>query len=265
MKLLLSALLLFTSLLQAQNNTEILGKVLDDNEKPISGAKVSIIELSIDTISDENGNFKFENIEPKTYNFVATASGFEEDSKFNIIIKSAGNNDLIFNLKAVSNKLEEVKIVSNPFKRKKESPLSIQSLSPVEIATYPGGNNDIAKVVQTLPGVSGSVGGFRNDIIIRGGAPSENVFYLDGIEVPIINHFSTQGSGGGPQGILNVYFIEDVVLVPSSDDIMTGVGRIETVKGLFDEYYILLSKHWQIAKLSIENASRKEYYLIRYK
>ncbi len=216
MKLLLSALLLFTSLLQAQNNTEILGKVLDDNEKPISGAKVSIIELSIDTISDENGNFKFENIEPKTYNFVTTASGFEEDSKFNIIIKSAGNSDLIFNLKTVSNKLEEVKIVSNPFKRKKESPLSIQSLSPVEIATYPGGNNDIAKVVQTLPGVSGSVGGFRNDIIIRGGAPNENVYYLDAIEIPNINHFSTQGSAGGPVGLLNVSFIDGVTLSSSA-------------------------------------------------
>ena len=129
MKQLLFALLLFTSFIQAQNNTAILGKVLDDNEKPIEGAKISIIELSLNVLSDENGNFKFENIEPKTYNFVATASGFEEDSKFNIIIKSAGNSDLIFNLKPFSNKLEEVKIVSNPFKRKKESPLSIQSLS----------------------------------------------------------------------------------------------------------------------------------------
>jgi len=216
MKRLLFALLLFSSYLQAQNNTEILGKVLDENEKPIAGAKITIVELSLDVISDETGSFKFENIEPKTYNFVATFLGFEEDTKFNIIIKSAGNSDLIFNLKPVSNKLEEVKIVSNPFKRKKESPLSIQSLSAVEIATYPGGNNDIAKVVQTLPGVSGSVGGFRNDIIIRGGAPNENVYYLDAIEVPIINHFSTQGSAGGPVGLLNVSFIDGVTLSSSA-------------------------------------------------
>ncbi len=123
---------------------------------------------------------------------------------------------MIFNLKAISKALDEIKIVSNPFKRKKESPLSIQSLSPVEIATYPGGNNDIAKVVQTLPGVSGSVGGFRNDIIIRGGAPNENVYYLDAIEVPIINHFSTQGSAGGPVGLLNVSFIDGVTLSSSA-------------------------------------------------
>jgi hypothetical protein len=216
MKQFLFAVLLFSSYLNAQNNSEILGRVLDDNEKPISGAKIKIIELSLEVLSDENGFFKFENITPKTFNISATAAGYEEETKFNIIVKSAGNSDLIFNLKAVSNKLEEVKIVSNPFKRKKESPLSIQSLSPVEITTYPGGNNDIAKVVQTLPGVSGSVGGFRNDIIIRGGAPNENVYYLDAIEIPNINHFSTQGSAGGPVGLLNVSFIDGVTLSSSA-------------------------------------------------
>ncbi|MFM2358674.1 MAG: hypothetical protein RLY16_667, partial [Bacteroidota bacterium] len=101
-----------------------------------------------------------------------------------------------------------------------QSPLSIQRLTTEDIKANPGGNFDISKVIQSLPGVGGGVGGgsFRNDIIIRGGSPSENVFYLDGIEVPIINHFSTQGSGGGPQGILNVSFIEDVRLSTSAFD-----------------------------------------------
>ncbi|SHG25537.1 TonB-dependent Receptor Plug Domain [Flavobacterium micromati] len=216
MKKILIATLLFTSFMQAQNYTEILGKVLDDNGKSISGATITINELSLEALSDENGFFKLENIAPKTYNISASAIGYETETKFNVIIKSAGNSDIIFNLKAVSTILDEVKIVSNPFKRKKESPLSIQSLSPVEIASYPGGNNDIAKVVQTLPGVSGSVGGFRNDIIIRGGAPNENVYYLDAIEIPNINHFSTQGSAGGPVGLLNVSFIEGVTLSSSA-------------------------------------------------
>jgi hypothetical protein len=73
-------------------------------------------------------------------------------------------------------------------------------------------------VIQTLPGVGGSAGGLRNDIIIRGGAPNENVFYLDGIEIPVINHFQTQGGTGGPQGLLNVSFIEDVTLTSSGFD-----------------------------------------------
>ncbi|MEM6297807.1 MAG: TonB-dependent receptor plug domain-containing protein, partial [Bacteroidota bacterium] len=117
-----------------------------------------------------------------------------------------------------------------------ETPLSIQRLSREEIATYPGGNNDIARVVQSLPGVSGSVGGFRNDVIIRGGAPSENVYYLDGIEIPNINHFATQGSAGGPVGLLNVSFFEGVTLTTSAfgaqyDNALSGVLQFDQREG----------------------------------
>lgn len=60
-----------------------------------------------------------------------------------------------------------------------------------------------------MPGVA-STASFRNDILIRGGAPNENRFYLDGIEVPNINHFATQGSSGGPVGLINVDFVREV-------------------------------------------------------
>ncbi|HUH19651.1 Plug domain-containing protein [Albibacterium sp.] len=83
------------------------------------------------------------------------------------------------------------------------TPLSVQQLTSEEIKSSPGGDFDVSKVVQTLPGVGVSNGtGDRNDIIIRGGAPNENVYYLDGIEIPVLNHFQTQGSLGGAQGML---------------------------------------------------------------
>mgnify|MGYP001498998861 FL=1 len=52
--------------------------------------------------------------------------------------------------------------------------------------------------------------GYRNDLIVRGGSPSENRFFLDGIEIPNINHFATQGATGGPVSILNADFIREV-------------------------------------------------------
>ncbi|MEL6535830.1 MAG: TonB-dependent receptor, partial [Bacteroidota bacterium] len=88
-------------------------------------------------------------------------------------------------------------------------PVSLRSIGPNEIRRNPGGNRDISKVVRSLPGVA-STASFRNDIIIRGGAPVENKYYLDGIEVPVINHFQTQGSSGGPVGLINVDFIQNV-------------------------------------------------------
>ena len=86
----------------------------------------------------------------------------------------------------------------------------------------------ITKVIQSLPGISPSIGGFRNDIIIRGGGPNETVYYIDGIEIPNINHFSTQGSSGGPVGLVNVSFIKDVTLSTSAfgaeyDNALSGV------------------------------------------
>ena len=108
-----------------------------------------------------------------------------------------------------STNLEEVEITASPFQKSEESPVSKRNINATEIYRNPGGNRDISKVIQSLPGVASTVS-FRNDIIIRGGAPNENRFYLDGIEVPNINHFATQGSSGGPVGLLNVNFIKSV-------------------------------------------------------
>jgi Carboxypeptidase regulatory-like domain/TonB-dependent Receptor Plug Domain len=235
MKKIIFAFLISTFYVHAQKTGNISGFVYDEFGKPLSGVSVSASNSQFETKSNDNGFFVFENLETKTYNFTATFTGFETETVFNINIKSVANTNLIFNLKPQSKQLDEVLITKNPFKRKKETPISIQSLSAVEISTYPGGNNDIAKVVQSLPGVSGAIG-FRNDVIIRGGAPNENVYYLDGIEIPNINHFSTQGSAGGPVGLLNVSFIEGVTLATSSfeskyDNVLSGVLQFNQRKG----------------------------------
>lgn len=175
-------------------------------EEPLIGVTVQLEGTDLGAVTDINGYYQINNIEPTTYVVTASYVGFKQLSKYNIVIRSGGNPDLNFKLEESLTELEDVVITSNPFEKLEETPLSIQRLSAEEVATYPGGNNDIAKVVQSLPGVSGSVGGFRNDVIIRGGAPNENVYYLDGIEIPNINHFATQGSAGGPVGLLNVSF-----------------------------------------------------------
>src|SRR5690606_20306824 len=142
--------------------------------------------------------------------------GYQPQSKFNINVTSGNAQIINFELAPASSQLGVVEVVSSRRQSAAAAdivtPLSVQSLSTEEIRSNPGGNFDISKVVQVLPGVatSGTGGGSRNDLIIRGGAPSENVYYLDGIEIPLINHFTTQGSAGGATGILNVSFIEDL-------------------------------------------------------
>ena len=91
-----------------------------------------------------------------------------------------------------------------------ESPVSLRIIGLQEIEKSPGANRDISRIVQSYPGVAFSPIGYRNDLIVRGGSPSENRFYLDGVEIPNINHFSTQGASGGPVGILNADLIREV-------------------------------------------------------
>ncbi|XOV95278.1 MAG: carboxypeptidase-like regulatory domain-containing protein [Bacteroidota bacterium] len=218
------------------------GRVTDARTgEELIGATVKLDETELGGVTGLDGRYTIKDIPTKTYNVTASFVGYQAFTKYNIVVRSEGNIDINFQLEENVESLGEVVVTTNPFRKLEETPLSIQKLSQEEVAAYPGGNNDIAKVVQTLPGVSGSVGGFRNDVIIRGGAPNENVYYLDGVEIPNINHFSTQGSAGGPVGLLNVSFFEGVTLTASSfgaqyDNVLSGVLQFDQRNGNASDY-----------------------------
>ncbi|PWJ44337.1 TonB-dependent receptor [Sediminitomix flava] len=230
--------LIFCSPLLAQQKVDVSGYVKDKAGAPLIGASVYIQSTDFGAITNADGYYKIKSVEPGSYNLVASFIGYKAQTKYNIIIKSRGNQLYNFQLEESSETLDEITVSpdQNQVSRPIETPLSTQKLTAAEIATYPGGNNDVVKVAQTLPGVSPSVGGFRNDLIIRGGAPNESVYYLDGMEIPTINHFSTQGSAGGPVGLLNVSFIDNVTLSTSSfgaqyDNPLSGVLQFEQIDG----------------------------------
>jgi outer membrane receptor for ferrienterochelin and colicin len=215
-------LLAFTG--TAQKNASIYGTVIDkNNQTSLAGISVVLNPGNLSTQSDTTGNFSFINIQPGSYSLRFSGIGFQLKMLSNIVVTTGNITMLNIELDAAVKQLANITVTgkrSSVRAATLESPLSIQRLTTEEIRANPGGNFDISRVIQSLPGVGGGVGGgsFRNDIIIRGGSPSENLFYLDGIEVPVINHFSTQGSSGGPQGILNVSFIEEVRLSTSAFD-----------------------------------------------
>ena len=237
MKNILSLLLVFPTLLFSQIDGSINGYIYDSKSQlPLLGANVIIEGTEKGAISDENGFFEITNISPKSYNLSVSYVGYQSKKIFNIIIKSKGNQTLEILLVEASEELEEIILYESPFKKSAETPLSVNTFSRVEIESYPGADNDVTKVVQSMPGLSPSVGGFRNDIIIRGGAPNETVYYLDEIEIPNINHFSTQGSAGGPQGMINISFIDEVTLSTSAfgveyDNPLSGVLQFNQKNG----------------------------------
>lgn len=160
--------------------------------------------------ADAEGKYVFSALEPGQYNIEVSSVGFKNQVAFEVQVSNARPAIVDFGLEEETKELEAVEVTASAtFFKPEESPLSLRSIGTTEIKRTPGGNRDISKVIRSLPGVS-SPPSFRNDIIIRGGAPSENSFYLDGIQIPVINHFQTQGSSGGPVGIINVDMLQEV-------------------------------------------------------
>jgi len=207
-KLYLFLLLTVSWVAQAQ---VIRGTVVDDaSNDPIPGAIVSIQGSPIQAPTDFDGNFELRGMVPGLYNVSVSFIGYEGKTQFEVQVTQAKAAVVNFRLREALQVLDEVVIsTQQQFKQEAQSPVSVQSIGINEIQRNPGGNQDISKVIQSLPGVASGVA-FRNDLIIRGGGPNENRFFLDGIEIPAINHFATQGASGGPVGMINVNFIRDV-------------------------------------------------------
>ena len=204
----------------------IQGKVVDVmTRKPLQGAKVQLDKQEVFVQTAADGSFTIGSVDPGYHTVTASFDGYESESSAELLFTYDKSPFIALELQSMASGVGEVNIrKTNIQKREAESPVSSQKLSIREIERNPGGNRDISKIIQSLPGVI-SVPGFRNDVVIRGGAPSENKFYLDGVEIPIINHFQTQGSTGGPVGLLNVNFIKEV-------NFYTGAFPVNYANGL---------------------------------
>lgn len=186
------------------------GRIFNANtNEPVPFANIVIWGTNIGSVSDIDGNFLFTGIEPGYVELRASSVGFEAYVSEQILVSNSSKVfiEIPMNEKTVA--IEEITVKASPFRKTEETPLSIQRIGIEEIEKNPGGNRDISKVLQSLPGV-GSTVSYRNDLIVRGGGGNENRFFLDGVEIPTINHFATQGASGGPNGILNVDLIRSV-------------------------------------------------------
>ncbi len=179
------------------------------NNDPLPFTNIIISDTPTGTVSDVDGKFQFTGLKPGYVKLEASILGFEKAMTEEILITNSKVASLDIAMKEVGVQLGGVEVTAAIFKRVEESPVSLKSIGISQIEKSPGSNRDISKVIQSLPGVASSVS-FRNDIIVRGGGPSENKFLLDGIEIPNLNHFATQGASGGPVGIINTDFLRDV-------------------------------------------------------
>ena len=194
----------------AQPTHRIKGTVIDKaSRQPLEFINVLVLGLGRGGVTDAEGHFNIGEVPPGIYRLQASAVGYKTILTPEYIVST---KDLTIQIETEENltELEGVTVTASPFRRDPESPVGLRIIGLQEIEKSPGANRDISRIVQSYPGVAFSPAGYRNDLIVRGGSPSENRFYRDGVEIPNINHFSTQGASGGPVGIINADLIREV-------------------------------------------------------
>lgn len=207
-------LLVFISLLSVAESFGqrgvVRGRVYDEQTNAaIPFASIVIVDLGIGATSDLEGNFLITGVEPGFRQIRASSVGFETKLTEEFMVTNALTSFLDIPMRQTAVQVESFVVTTSAFRKEASSPVSMRTITLSEIEKSPGGNRDISRVIQSLPGVSSGVS-FRNDVIVRGGGASENRFFLDGMEIPNLNHFATQGASGGPAGIINTDFLREV-------------------------------------------------------
>jgi hypothetical protein len=194
---------------QEQRKTGVVaGRVLDKGtNEPLAGANVVVVGTGLGASTNIEGDFRIEFVPIGVCAVRVSAVGYAPFTKSDVVVSIARPAELHIPLIEASIELDSVQVTARYFQKLPETPLSTFVQSNEEIRRLPGGLEDVVRAISILPGIA-RVDAGRNDLIIRGGAPSENLFLIDNIEVPNINHFGTQGATGGPLSFVNLDYVE---------------------------------------------------------
>ena len=204
-------LLAFPAARAQEASYPVSGRVIDRlSRQPVAYAAVVLAgEERVGTSSDSLGRFRLERVRPGIRRLAVSSVGYKSLLTPEYMV-SAATPFLEIELEEDATQVEAVTVRPAPFRATAESPVGLQVIGVREIEKSPGSNRDVSRIVRSYPGVSFSPVGYRNDLIVRGGGPSENKFFMDGIEIPNINHFATQGATGGPVSLVNADLVQEI-------------------------------------------------------
>jgi len=237
-----------TNFLLSQDNISgskigsINGKITDRETKAVvEGASVRIIDSKTGTESNEKGEFQIDNLKYGNYRLSVSMVGYKPAVIADLVLSSSKPLEVEIELIPDAITTSSIDVEENYYQKSSDENTSVTNFDFEEIRRAPGANQDISRMMQSAPGVS--IGNDqRNDLIVRGGSPNENLILIDGIEIPNINHFGSESTSGGAIGFINLKFIREA-------NIYTG--------GFSSKYGDKLSG---VVDIKFRDGSRKNYY-----
>ncbi len=234
-----------------QLSQTIRGKVVDaETYAELIGVNILLmddLQNNVGTVSDENGNFRFNNVPIGRHTLQFSYIGYNELVKPNIVLNSS--KEVVLDIGMIQSTLSIDEVVVSGSKNKGQTNnemvlISGLSISPEETNRYAGGFNDPSRILSNFAGITSTQDG-SNDIIVRGNSPKYVQWRLEGIQIPNPNHFGDQSSVGGSISLLNNNLLTTSdfntgAFVPEYGDVLSGVydlklrsGNNEKFEGIF--------------------------------
>lgn len=203
----------FSCLLSSQSDSTgaIKGRILDaDSQLPLVGANITLRSTGLGSISDEEGYFNIDQIPKGYYTVTISYMGYKPQNKADIWVRPNGYEFLNIKLESFVIQIDDVIVEESYFERSMVKEYQVVSFNRDELRRYPGTGQEISRIINTLPSVA-SVGENRQDMMVRGGGPTENGFIIDNIPIPSVSHFQqADGRSNGPVGLINSDMVENL-------------------------------------------------------
>jgi hypothetical protein len=209
-------LFLFAASASAQNTTgagALRGVIFDAAGQPAEGVRVCVLDTAACATTDALGTFRVVDLRAGQYRLeILPLDGlpFTSDP---VDVRAGLESALEITLPAVERLQQAVTVTAPAFEAPAEVKNSGYLVAPREILKSAAALQDVSRYVQALPGVVIGSNDFRNDIIVRGGSPLENLFVVDNVEIPNINAFANFASAGGTVSLLDAQLLQDVTFL----------------------------------------------------
>lgn len=187
--------------------------VMTHDKQPGLAVTICLAETIRCVVSDDAGKFRIPDVRSGSYRLDITPPGEPRFTSDPVEVRAGLDTVLEVSLPQPSMVQQSVTVTASAFAVAEEVKTSNFLIRPVQIRESAGGLQDVSRYLQTLPGVVIGTNDFRNDIIVRGGSPLENLFVVDNIEIPNINAFANFASAGGTVSILDTELIQDVTFL----------------------------------------------------
>jgi len=213
---LIAALFLTPAHIRAQDTAGlgvVTGLVANADGQPALAVTVCVVGTTRCALTGEDGRFRLTEIRPGLQVLEITPPGLPRYEGAVVEVRAGLESVVRIDLPRFAGVDEVITVRASSFAAPEEIKSSAFVIDPEEISSGAGTLQDVSRYLQQLPGVVLGTNDFRNDIIVRGGSPLENLFIVDNIEIPNINAFANFTSAGGTVSVLDANLIDDVTFL----------------------------------------------------